>query len=116
MGFRTGSYAKIWSIEEQGNRLNAKISISRKNKETGGYEQTFGGYVRVYGDAVSVFKNCGEGGRVKLGDIDVTNRYNAEKKVTNTYYHVYTAETVEARSADFIAVPDDLPDDGLPFN
>lgn len=42
MGFRTGSYATIWSVESASDtRTKARISISRKNKQTGEYDTDF---------------------------------------------------------------------------
>ena len=39
MGFRTGSYATIWTVESASDtRTKARISISRKNKQTGEYD------------------------------------------------------------------------------
>lgn len=126
MGFRSGAYAKIWELEQTENAVNARISISRKDKNSGQYTQAWGGYARFYGDAAQAVQNAGKGGRIKLGEVDVTNRYDAEKKITSTYYSVYTAEVAQAgREAgnkaaaqladDFISVPDDLAEDGLPF-
>mgnify|MGYP000099157867 CR=1 FL=1 len=44
MGFRTGSYATIWTVESASDtRTKARISISRKNKQTGEYDTDFSG-------------------------------------------------------------------------
>ena len=46
MGFRTGSYATIWTVESASDtRTKARISISRKNKQTGEYDTDFSGFV-----------------------------------------------------------------------
>ena len=116
MGFKNGAYAKVWDVEEKDGRMSARISISKKNKD-GGYDQTFSGFVRVHGDAVGVFREC-KGGRVQLEEVDVTNRYDKEKKTTTTYCHVYSAKAIQGvipMPDEFIAVADGLEEDGLPF-
>ena len=42
MGFRTGAYAKVWKVEPYSDTsVKLRISISRKNKQSGEYEQDF---------------------------------------------------------------------------
>lgn len=54
MGFRTGSYATIWSVESASDtRTKARISISRKNKQTGEYDTDFSGFVDFIGTAAA---------------------------------------------------------------
>lgn len=54
MGFRTGSYATIWSVESATDtRTKARISISRKNKQTGEYDTDFSGFVDFIGTAAA---------------------------------------------------------------
>lgn len=94
MGFRTGSYCKIWSVKPISNTLtSARISISRKNRQTDQYEQDFGGYVSFVGTACAAKAlRLREGDRVKLGDVDVTNRYDKEKNTTYTNFNVFSFE------------------------
>ena len=94
MGFRKESYATVWSVEAVSDTLTkARISISRKNKQTGEYETDFSGFVSFVGTAVakkaSVLK---EKDRIRLGDVDVTNRYDKEKNVTYTNFKVFSFE------------------------
>lgn len=95
MGFRTGTYAKIWETREKsGTCTEARISISRKNKQTGEYEQDFSGWVRFVGTATAASAlKLKEGDSIKLGDVDVSNRYDKEKKVTYTNFTVFSFET-----------------------
>ena len=86
MGFRTGSYATIWSVESASDtRTKARISISRKNKQTGEYDTDFSGFVDFIGTAAAkkalMLK---EKDRIRLGDVDVTNNYSKEKGITYT--------------------------------
>ena len=124
MGFRKNAFAKIWEIKAgNGNYADARISISEKKKGTDDYVQTFGGFVRFAGDAA----NGIEGGmRVKLGDVDVTNSYNKEKKVTYTNFVVFNWEPVESNGSSapaaapdadgFMTLPEGVEEEELPFN
>ena len=95
MGFRTGTYAKIWDVQPKTDTITrCRISTSRKDKNLGKYVQDFGGYVAFVGTtAASQAAKLKEGDRIKLGDVDVTNRYDAEKKTTYTNFNVYSFET-----------------------
>ncbi len=118
MGFRSNTYAKVWEIKDNGNYADVRIGISRKNRQTEQYEQDFGGYVRFIGSAYEGVKKVGQGGTVRLGEVDVTNSYDKEKKVTYTNFKVFSL------AADGGAAPAPSPavakvstnDDGLPFD
>ena len=61
MGFRTGAYAKVWEVKPfSDTSVRIRLSISRKNKSTGEYEQDFSGYVTAVGTAaaLAVEKDC----------------------------------------------------------
>ena len=50
MGFRKDSYASVWSVEPKSERFaNVRLSITRKNKDTGEYETSFSGFVGFAG-------------------------------------------------------------------
>ena len=94
MGFRKDAFATVWSVEPVSDTMTrARISISRKNKQTGEYETDFSGYVSFVGSATAQ-KAAGlhEKDRIKLGDTDVTNRYDKEKNVTYTNCKVFSFE------------------------
>lgn len=95
MGFRRESYATIWTVESVSDtHTKARISISRKNKQTGEYETDFSGFVSFVGTAAAKkAASLKEKDRIRLGDVDVTNRYDKEKNVTYTNFKVFSFET-----------------------
>lgn len=94
MGFRTGAFAKVWEVKPiSDTNVKLRLSVSRKNKQTGEYEQDFSGFVNAVGTAAA--KKAGglkEGDRIKIGDVDVTTKYDAEKKVTYTNFKMFSFE------------------------
>ncbi len=94
MGFRTGSFAKIWKVEAVSDTLTKlRISVSRKNRQTDEYEQDFSGFVSAVGTAAAKKAAClKEGDRIKLGDVDVSNRYDKDKDVTYTNFKIFSFE------------------------
>lgn len=101
MGFRTGSYAKVWGVEPKSDTATTiRLSVSRKNKQTGEYTQDFSGFVSFIGTAAAKKAAClKEGDRIKLGDVDVTTKYNAEKKITYTNYKCFSFDIENGSSA-----------------
>ena len=97
MGFRKESYATIWNVEPVSDTYTkARISVSRKNKQTGEYETDFSGFVSFVGTvAAKKAANLKEKDHIRLGDVDVTNRYDKEKKVTYTNFKVFSFDTPE---------------------
>lgn len=95
MGFRSNSYATIWSVEPVSDvQTKARISISRKDKQTGEYTDDFSGFVSFFGTAAA--KKAAalkERDRIKLGDVDVRSKYDKEKNITYYNFNVYSFET-----------------------
>lgn len=92
MGFRTGAWAKVWTVEPKSPTwTKSRISISRKNKQTGQYDQDFSGYVDFTGTA-SAAKASGlhEGDTIKLGDVDVVRVWDREKSKEYINYKIYS--------------------------
>ena len=122
MGFRTGAYATIWEVKEgKGNYSDVRLSISKKDKE-GTYQTDFSGFVRFIADAHKKAEGLKEKDRIKLGDCDVTNRYNKEKNVTYTNYALFTFDYADDAQASSPAqkpsdgnFEDPADDDSLPF-
>lgn len=95
MGFRKDAYATVWSVESI-NDVNTKcrISISRKNRQTGEYEEDFSGFVSFFGSAAAKKAlQLKERDRIKLGDVDVRSKYVKEKNTTYYNFNVYSFET-----------------------
>lgn len=129
MGFRTGAYAKVWTVEDKGNVTKVKLSTSKKNKQTDQYETDFSGFVNFVGTAHKDASSLKDGDRIKIGDCDVTSSYNAEKKITYTNYAIFSYETTDGSSTSKTEKPeakpkktkevepeeDDYSGDGLPF-
>ena len=122
MGFRTGSYAKVWEVEQKSSTwTKGRISISRKNKNTGEYEQDFSGFVDFTGTA-SATKAAGlrEGDTIRLGDVDVVRVWDKERQKEYINYKIFSfenddntpARTPEANNVDggqnevFMDIPD----------
>ena len=129
MGFRTGSYATIWGVVESisDTKTKARISISRRNKMTGEYNTDFSGFVEFIGtSAANKALTLKERDRIKLGDIDVSNKYDKEKNITYVNYKVFsfdiqnvTSDNTESpvNTEDFQSLVGDgeFDDSGLPF-
>lgn len=95
MGFRTNAYATVWNVEPVSDtRTKARISISRKNKQTGEYETDFSGFVDFIGTAAAKKSAClKEKDRIRLGEVDVTNKYVQEKNITYTNFKIFSFDT-----------------------
>ena len=109
MGFRTGAYASVFSVKRgNGNYYDVNITTSHKDRSSGNYVRDFGAFVRFAGDAANVVarfdgKSSKDNGnrplaRVRLGDIDTTNTYNAAKGITYTNHVVFTCQEVDGSS------------------
>lgn len=92
MGFRSGSFARVWSVEPiSETRTKIRISVSRRNKETNEWVQDFSGFVMCLGSAVA--KKAAKlkpKDRIVIGDVDVTTRYNAETKENFTNFSMFS--------------------------
>lgn len=93
--FSVGSYAKLWQIKEIKEKYSeVRISTSRKNKE-GKYEQDFGGFVRMVGQAHEQVNYLTEGDSFKIVRCGVSNTYDREKKVTYNNFVIFEIEADE---------------------
>jgi len=123
MGFRNGAYAKVWEVTPMSDTsTKLRISVSRKNKQSGQYEQDFSGFVLCIGTAAAKKASLlHEGSRIKIGDCDVTTKYDSGKKVTYTNYKIFSFEDAGGDSSSSHDDPQPSVDDGelddsrLPF-
>lgn len=101
MGFRTNSFAKVWSVEPVKDTITkCRISISRKDRNTNEYIQDFGGFVSFAGTATAKkASQLKEGDRIRLKDVDVTNNYDKERNVTYTNFTCFNFETEDEVNA-----------------
>lgn len=106
MGFRNGAFASVFSVREgRGNYYDVRIATSRKDPKTDNYVTDFSGFVRFAGSAANVIKKYlgmdskANGNRpitrIKLGDVDTTNNFDAQKKITYTNHVVFSCEEVD---------------------
>lgn len=133
MAFKNGAFATLWNVDKQNQKLinfydkyaDIQISTSKKNSQNR-YENDFMGKVRCFGHALEVLKSVqlAEKDRVKLLEVEVTNKYDAATKKTYMNYTCWDLE-VPANTpkkapeqpeviGDFTPV-DELPSGELPF-
>ena len=88
--FSVNSWAKIWEIKAINDKYSdIRISTSQKDKATEKYEQDFGAFVRMVGQAHQQVQYLSEGDRFKILKCGVTNKYDKEKKTTYTNYVIF---------------------------
>lgn len=133
MPFRKDYNLKVWSIEpaENGKTTKIRCSGSKKNRETGEYEQDFSGFVTLIGPANSKAASLKEGDVIRVGECEVTNRYDKEARREYVTYKIFDFEMPENTGAPRTqaasktptsmrapgngTTPDDGPDEELPF-
>ena len=100
MGFRQGGFLTCWSVEESktGNTTRVRLSSSRKNKETGEYEQDFSGFCTFIGEAHKMAQNLQEKDRIKILECDVGTTYDKEKGKEYVNYKVFSFEMADGTS------------------
>lgn len=99
MGFRNGAYATCWGIEPgKGNFTKVRLSISKKNKETGAYEQDFSGFCTFIGTAHAQASTLKERDRIKLGDVDVSSHYDKANQKEYINFKVFSFEKADLES------------------
>lgn len=95
MGFRKNAYATIFGVDPVSDtNTRCRISISRKDKETGNYVDEFSGFVSFFGTAnAKRAASLKEKDRIRLGDVDVRSKYDRENKTSRYYFNAYSFET-----------------------
>lgn len=128
MGFRTGSWAKVWEVDPKSETsTTVRLSISKKNKATGDYETDFSGFVMFVGSAcakkaAALKPNTS----IKLGNVDVSTFYSKEKNKEYTNFKCFDfecdADTASGESGQsYVAdpkpavAPDEASEHQLPF-
>lgn len=97
MGFRNGGIAKVWEVQPgKGNYTRVRMSTDRKNKQTGQYEQDWSGFANFVGTAHADASKLTARDRIKLGEVEVTSRYDKERKQEYINYTVFSFETMDS--------------------
>ena len=124
MGFRKDGYATVWEVKPVSDfNTRVRLSTVRKNKDTGEFEQDFSGFVRFVGSAnAKSALGLKRKDHIKIGDCDVTTRYDKQTKKEYTNYTVFNFQMHDpsggsnSRSQDDDPVPEDPhPNRALPF-
>ena len=123
MGFRSGAWMRIFEITPGERSTKVRGSISKKNKQSGMYEQDWSGFVALAGTAHRDAGKLKVNDTIKIGECDVTSRYDKEKKKEYINFSIYSFETNEeqgstpatASTASATAAPVDTTDDEDPF-
>lgn len=127
MGFRSGSYATIWEVIPTSDvQTRARLSTSKKNRQTGEYETDFSHYVSFFGtETAKKAALLKERDRIRLGDVDVNTKYDREKNTTYYNFNIYSFEDMSGgatRRSDshldpqpVVDIADDIEDELLPF-
>lgn len=126
MGFRDGAYATVWEVSPKTDAVTrVRISISRKNKETGEYTTDFSGWCVFLGtSAASRALSLKEKDRIQIKSCDVSNTYDKETERLFHDYKVFDFEAADGFSSQQKASDQgsmnepDLPEafeDDLPF-
>ena len=105
MGFANGRYATAWTDRNTSKVLNifekyAEVQLTTsKKKQDGTYDTDFSGRCRFVGKSFEKIRRIDlrEKDRLKLLEVETTNRYDKEKKTTYNTYIVWDFETVENR-------------------
>ena len=117
MGFRKDAWATCWGVEVKSDTLTqVRISTSRKDKQTDEYVQDFSGFVAFVGTAAA--KKAAalkEKDRIKLGDVEVTTKYDGDKNVTYTNFKCYnfTTQNENGSTSSTPAEPQPSVDEGV---
>jgi len=121
MGFRKDAFAKVWEVKPNngGKSTSVRLSISRKVAE-GQYEEDFSGYVIFIATANTRAAALKKNDRIKLGDVDVSSKYNPANKERTFSFKVFSFEmadgtpqgTTKKKGNTLDAIEDgELPDD-----
>lgn len=97
MGFRKDAYATVWSVESISDvNTKLRISISRKDKQTGEYVDEFSEFVNVYGTLSAKHAAAlTKGDRIRLGDVDVKSKYVKEKNTTYYNFNIFSFDILD---------------------
>lgn len=114
MGFRQDGYATVWGVEKKSDTMTVvRLTTSRKNARTNEFEQDFSGFVAFVGkeNAQSALK-LKEKDRIKLSRVDVSSKYDKEKKREYINYTCFGFEPSSNSAKENTASQGENPQDG----
>lgn len=95
MGFGVNSWAKAWELKPSDRYTDARISTSKKDRQTDEYKQDFSGFVRLVGSAHAKAQHMKNGDRFRILSCSVENTYEKETKTTYYSFIVFDIESAE---------------------
>lgn len=100
MGFRSGVYATVWDVKPISDTMTSvRLSTSRKNKNTGKYEQDFSSFVGFIGrENAAKATKLNRKDRIKIGDTDVSNSFS-NNGGERTFFNVFSFELINSNSS-----------------
>ena len=131
MGFKNQCFCTVWTNKFTNKVIDkyekyAEVSITIRKKKDNGYETDFSGKVRFVGKAFQIIKDIelAEKDRLKLLEVEVTNRYDKQRQTTYTNYICWDFECLNDVKQSAPQEPEvigelqpleDMGLDGLPF-
>ena len=106
MGFKNNAFATVWAnkntsvvVEKYEKYAVASITTSKKNTSTNQYEKDFAGKVRFIGNAFTKIKDLqlAEKDRIKLLEVETTNKYDKESSQNYVNYICWDFELVNTQ-------------------
>lgn len=120
MGLRKGWRAKIWKVDKRDKFTVVEMTTSTKAQDGNYYTDWRCSHTMLVGKAHEA--NIEPGDMVTIGDFEVRNKYDEEKKTTYTDYKIFDFEEIRKREG----APAEKPikkeepkqedEDELPFN
>lgn len=97
MGLKQGGRASVWQVEPgRGNFTKVRLSTSRKNRQSGQYEQDFSGFCMFIGEAHKKAALLKMRDRIQVGEFEVSNRYDKATGKEYIDYKVFDFSVVES--------------------
>lgn len=128
MGFKQGAFMTVWEVKPTKSDAvtRVRLSSSKKNKKTDEYEQDFSGFCSFLGSAAKDAMKLRSKDKIKIGDCEVTTRYDQSKQQMYTDFKIFGFEmangtgaagstTAKKTAAKKSAAYDEPDDDNCPF-
>lgn len=91
MGFRSGAYARVWSLEKgNGNYYVADMSTSKKDANGEYIKDWSNKFVRLVGTAAKKAESLTAPVNIRIGNCEVSNHYDTDRKIMYTNYVIFS--------------------------